>query len=81
MKAKLVMTSFVTRVIVQDDATNEDIINKARHRLQNNLESEYNENVEVIMDDLEEPWEPITSPLTEFGKIYKMFDYDRIQRS
>jgi hypothetical protein len=58
--AKLVVTVFVTRVIVPENATFDEIMSATLPRLSEQLITELNENVSDIIDDLEEPYvEPI----------------------
>jgi hypothetical protein len=58
--AKLVVTTFVTRVIVPENATFDEIMSATLPRLSEQLITELNENVTDIIDDLEEPYvEPI----------------------
>lgn len=58
MKAVLVMTSFVTRVIVNDDATEAQIIERAMYQHLENVPSDFGENIEEIIDDEEVPYDP-----------------------
>lgn len=55
MKAVLVSVSFITRVIVEDNATQEDIIDLARPRLFEKVQNELYANLESIDDDTECP--------------------------
>ena len=58
MKAMLVKVSLMTRVICNDDATDEEIIEKARYQLVEKVVNELDENVEEIEDDEECPYDP-----------------------
>jgi len=53
--AKLVYYSFVTRVVVEDDATQEDIIRESKRRILEKVNNELGENLEEIIDDEECP--------------------------
>lgn len=55
--AKLVYFSFMTRVLVPEDATDEQIVNAARPNIINKVETELDENLEEILDDIEMPAE------------------------
>ena len=55
MIAKLVRYSFVTRVVVPEDATDEDIVKASQYSMLEKVASELNENLEEIVDDLECP--------------------------
>lgn len=61
--AKLVVTTFVTRVIVDENATHEEIINEARPKLVNQVLNELSENLEDVIEDKEVPFNP------EFDKV------------
>jgi hypothetical protein len=54
--AKLVLWSPMVRVVVEDDATYEEIIEAARGKFNIVLADEYEENIEEVMDDLECPY-------------------------
>jgi hypothetical protein len=54
--AKLVYVDLLTRVVVHDDATDDEIIACARQGLINKVLHELNENVTEIKDDTEMPY-------------------------
>lgn len=54
--AKLVLWSPITRVVVEEDATYEQIIEAARSRFQTILDNDYSENIEDVIDDEEYPY-------------------------
>jgi hypothetical protein len=54
--AKLVAVSFVTRVIVDEDATEEQILDAARPNFEIKVVSELGENLDDIIDDTEVPY-------------------------
>jgi hypothetical protein len=56
--AKLVCVSLMTRVVVDEDATEEQIIDAAKHRFIDKLNTEIDENIESIEDDEECPYDP-----------------------
>jgi len=56
MKAKLVYCSFVTRVVVPDDATEEQIIDLSRSNFIEKIWNDLSENIEEIIDDEEVPY-------------------------
>ena len=56
--AKLVYVSLVTRVIVDEDATDEQIVEAAKHRFVDKIQTELGENLEDIVDDTECPYDP-----------------------
>jgi len=56
--AKLVYVSMVTRVIVDEDATEEQIINVAQYKFMDKVQTELCENLENIVDDTECPYDP-----------------------
>lgn len=64
MKAKLITVQIATRVIVADDATEQDIINIAMPRICSNIESNLCENSEIT-DDTECPYDPETDEETD----------------
>ena len=57
MKAKLVYVSFVTRVCVKDDATEEEILSIAKGNLLKKVQNDLGDNLEEIVDDIECPYE------------------------
>ena len=60
MKAKLVYLSLMTRVVVEDDADDETVMDIARQKFADKIQYEYLENVEDIQDDLEMPYDEET---------------------
>ena len=48
----------VTRVIVDEDATEEQIINVAQYKFMDKVQTELCENLENIVDDVECPYDP-----------------------
>lgn len=56
--AKLVLWSPITRVVVDEDATYDEIVEAARERFREKANSEYYENIEDVIDDLEMPYDP-----------------------
>lgn len=56
MKAKLVTYSFTVRVVVEDTATEQDIINASFRGLEQRVHESYGENVDTIEDDTEMPY-------------------------
>lgn len=55
--AKLVLWSPMVRVVVEDDATYDEIVNAAKMKFYTTLVSDYKENIEDVIDDLECPAE------------------------
>lgn len=53
--AKLVYFSFVTRVLVEDDATDAQIVDAAKKNIKLKVKNELHENLEEIIDDIECP--------------------------
>jgi len=66
--AKLVVVSIMTRVVVDENATDEDIIEAARPQLMANMKSDLHENVETIFDDLEVPFGTLDTDYTDLVK-------------
>lgn len=58
MKAKLVYCSFMTRVVVPDDATEDQVIEKAKDNLFEKVRNDLHENIEEVIDDEEVPYDP-----------------------
>lgn len=58
--AKLVLWSPMTRVIVDEDATYDEIVEAAREKFLDKIKYEYLENIEDVIDDLEVPYDPNT---------------------
>lgn len=54
--AKLVLVSLLTRVVVDENATSEQILEVARPSLLEKINSELSENLEDIIDDKEMPY-------------------------
>jgi hypothetical protein len=55
--AKLVYVSMVTRVVVEDTATDEEIIDISTERFIDKLKTEIGEHIETIEDDIECPYD------------------------
>lgn len=56
--AKLVYISLATRVVVDENATEDEILNAARSKFIVKVQEELGENLEEILDDTECPYEP-----------------------
>ncbi len=56
--AKLVYVSMVTRVVVDEDATDEQIIQASKDNFIEKVQTELGENLEEIVDDEEVPYDP-----------------------
>lgn len=56
--AKLVTITMTTRVIVDENASESDIIELASIRMSEKIQHEFNENLESIVDDTECPYNP-----------------------
>jgi hypothetical protein len=56
--AKLVTISLMTRVIVDENASEEEILNSARPKFIQKVQEELNENIEEIWYDNECPYDP-----------------------
>ena len=56
--AKLVTITMSTRVIVDENASESDIIELASIRMSEKIQYEFNENLESIEDDIECPYNP-----------------------
>jgi hypothetical protein len=54
--AKLVYASFMVRVIVDENATDEEIINRSHIKFKIAVNEELNENIEEIINDTECPY-------------------------
>ena len=58
--AKLVAVSLLTRVIVEDTASEEEILAAAGPRFIGKIHTDLDDNVEFIVDDIECPYDPET---------------------
>lgn len=56
--AKLVTMSFVTRIIVDNDASDQDIERAAQSGLREKLRTEFQDNILSVEDDTEQPYDP-----------------------
>jgi uncharacterized protein YbcI len=56
--AKLVYVSLATRVVVDENATDEQILEAARANFIEKIQTELSEHLEEIIDDEECPYEP-----------------------
>ena len=54
--AKLVLVSLMTRVVVDEDASYEDVIEAARPQLEATLRTDLFENIEEVFEDKECPF-------------------------
>lgn len=57
--AKLVCVSLMTRVIVDENASEADILELAGVKLAEKIQNELTENLESIEDDIECPYDPL----------------------
>lgn len=57
-KAYLVLWSPMTRIVVPEGTDDETIAELARNSFRDKLQTEYNENVECIIEDEEVPYNP-----------------------
>lgn len=55
--AKLVTVSLATRVVVDENATEDEILNAARYNFTEKIQTELGENLESIVDDDEFPFD------------------------
>lgn len=63
--AKLVYLTLVTRVVVDENATDEQIIDVAKDRFIDQIEMEIDEHIEDIVDDEECPYHPSTDDIVD----------------
>jgi hypothetical protein len=56
--AKLVTITMKTRILVDENASERDIIELASIRMSEKIQHEFNENLESIVDDIECPYNP-----------------------
>jgi hypothetical protein len=56
--AKLVTITMKTRILVDENASESDIIELASIRMSEKIQHEFNENLESIEDDIECPYNP-----------------------
>lgn len=56
--AKLVYVSLVTRVVVDENATDDQIVDAAKPRLMDTIKCDLDEDVAFINDDVECPYDP-----------------------
>jgi hypothetical protein len=57
--AKLVYISLATRVVVDENASEEEILNAARPNFTTKVQDELGEHLEEILDDEECPYDPV----------------------
>jgi hypothetical protein len=55
--AKLVTVTMTTRIIVDENATEEQIIELASIKMSEKIQEEFNQNIESIQDDTECPYD------------------------
>jgi hypothetical protein len=56
--AKLVGVSLLTRVVVENYATEDEIIKKAKQNFRTQLENDIGDNIDIIENDEECPYNP-----------------------
>jgi hypothetical protein len=56
--AKLVTITMTTRVIVDENASESDVIEQASIKMSEKIQHEFNENLESICEDTECPYDP-----------------------
>lgn len=69
--AKLVYMSMVTRVIVDEDATEDQIIQASKDSFIEKVRNELGENLEEIVDDKECPYDPVIELTPEEIEVLK----------
>lgn len=75
--AKIVTAVVFTRVIVSEDATDEQVQRLAKSRLLDNLDNEYEDNIEDIKLDLESPYvEGEEDKSTPYLDVYASIDIE-----
>lgn len=57
MKAKIIAISLLTRVVVEDNASEDEIIEAAKHSFIDNINTCLGDNIEYIEDDIECPYD------------------------
>ena len=62
--AKLIYVSLMTRVVVDENATEETIIEEARKNFIEKVQNDLEDNIEEIVDDEEMPYDPEFDNLT-----------------
>lgn len=67
--AKLIYYSFVTRVVVEDDATEQDIITESKRKILEKVNNELGENLEEIVDDEECPVGTFETDLPSIDRV------------
>jgi hypothetical protein len=72
--AKLVSVTLKTRVIVEDNLSEEQIFELAKPRLSNNLSTNGFENLEEIVDDIECPYDKDFDNIYPFPTMYVSVD-------
>ena len=65
--AKLVSCSLMTRVIVEENATEDEVIRTSKHRFINIVNDSLGDNIETIEEDIECPYEE--------GEEYEVYWY------
>jgi hypothetical protein len=68
-KAKLVYYSFATRVVVDDNATDQDIIHESKRKILEKVSNELSENLEEIIDDEECPVGTFETDLPSIDRV------------
>jgi hypothetical protein len=56
-KAMLVRVSFMTRIVVEENATEEEVIEKAKEKFIEKINNELQENIEDVYEDEEVPYD------------------------
>lgn len=72
--AKLVLVSLMTRVVVDEDATYEEVIEAARPRFIPKITDELFENIEEVFDDKECPYDAKFDDAYQCGSCEQSFD-------
>jgi len=67
--AKLVYYSFANRVVVEDDATDQDIIVASKRKILEKVNNELGENLEEIIDDEECPIGTFETDLPSIDRV------------
>lgn len=77
--AKLVYSTFVTRVIVDENATEEEILEATKSKLMDQVKYDLSDNLEEIKDDLDVPYSQNEGkPIDQWEKYNKDNPLDRV---
>lgn len=66
MKAILVTNSFITRVIIPDEASQDEIIRRTEHKFKQNMSRDFSQSFQEVKMDTEMPYDSVNDAVKPY---------------